>query len=59
MTAPLPGLGSYEARIACCLRSREGVFAYKVFPRPPGVHPYLTQDTPDHMGRSDQYVANL
>ena len=56
---PLPGQGSYEARIACCLRSREGVFAYKVFPTPPGVHPYLTQDTPDHMGRSDQYVANL
>lgn len=56
---PLAGTGSYEARTACCLRSPEGVFAYKIYRTEPGVHPYLTQDSPDHEGRSDQYVANL
>lgn len=56
---PLVGVGSYEARIACTLRSKEGVFDYKVFPTPPGIHPYLTQDLKDHEGISDQFVANL
>jgi hypothetical protein len=50
---PLLGRGTYPARIACNLYSREGAYHYEGAGREPGIHPYFTQQG----GR--QYVANL
>ncbi len=58
---PLKGKGTYEARIACNLRSREGTGRYdcrnprKVF----AAHPYFTQTGRDREKDGDQYIANI
>ncbi len=58
---PLPGIGRYEARIACILHSAEGTFPYlKVREKDPkALHPYLTQSGYDREDNPDQYIANL
>lgn len=58
---PLRGRGSYDARIACNLWSREGTFAYlKTFEKDRRkVHPYLTQSGQDREDDGDQYIANM
>lgn len=58
---PLPAKGTYEARIACNLSSRMGVFTAG---RPhekdrKHIHPYFTQSGSDREGDGDQYIANL
>lgn len=60
---PFEGKGEYEARIACNLRSKEGV---KFFHNLAGglketdeIHPYFTQDGPDRESDGDQYIANI
>ena len=58
---PLPGLGRYEARIACHLRSRRGTGRYDV-PCPRlryRTHPYFTQTGRDGESGSCQYIANM
>ncbi|MCD7881136.1 MAG: family 43 glycosylhydrolase [Clostridiales bacterium] len=58
---PLKGEGSYEARIACNLWSRDGVGRYDGS----GVrkklknHPYFTQTGSDREHSGDQYIANM
>lgn len=58
---PLKGTGTYEARIACMLMSKEGTFPYlKVREKDrKGIHPYLTQSGMDREGDADQYIANV
>ncbi len=56
---PLPGRGSYPARIACNLSSARGVCSY-TDPKAIGPeHPYFTQSGGDREGDGDQYIANL
>ena len=57
----LSGKGSYEARIACHLMSREGTFKYeKSFEKDEeGIHPYFTQSGEDREENGDQYIANM
>ena len=58
---PLPGIGTYEARIACNLWSKQGTGRYdcrspkKVF----AAHPYFTQSGRDRECDGDQYIANM
>lgn len=57
---PLAGLGEYEARIACNLRSREGAVPYIYNKKlAPGIHPYFTQDGADREADGDQHIANF
>jgi len=56
---PLIGKGEYEARIACNLISREGIYNYLSGRQSGGVHPYFTQDGPDRESDSNQYIANF
>ncbi len=57
----LLGVGKYEARIACNLRSIEGTGRYdcrnpkKRFKK----HPYFTQSGKDREENGDQYIANM
>jgi hypothetical protein len=58
---PLQGIGSYEARIACNLWSKDGVGRYDC-PNPKKAfadHPYFTQSGKDRMNQPDQYIANM
>ncbi len=55
---PLKAEGSYEARIACNLYSREGVKFYTM-KTPAGCHPYFTQTGKDRESDGDQYIANF
>jgi len=57
----LPGKGRYEARIACNLMSREGVFhAGRHHERDKKkIHPYFTQSGVDRECDGDQYIANM
>ncbi len=56
---PLPGRGSYPARIACNLSSAHGVCFY-TYPEKIGPeHPYFTQSGGDRESDGDQYIANL
>jgi hypothetical protein len=50
---PLAGRGTYPARIACNLYSREGAYHYEGEGHAPGIHPYFTQKD------SRQFIANL
>ena len=58
---PLKGLGTYEARIACNLWSKDGTGRYDGS----GVrkklkdHPYFTQSGKDRESDPDQYIANM
>ena len=56
---PLKGKGTYEARIACNLYSREGAYWYGVLKRPKRIHPYFTQSGKDRENNPDQYIANF
>lgn len=58
---PLPGIGTYEARIACNLYAKEGTFPYlNSFEKDKkGIHPYFTQSGTDREENGDQYIANL
>lgn len=58
---PLAGQGTYGARIACNLWSRDGVGRVDgAFPRLRlAAHPYLTQEGADGDVSARQYVANL
>lgn len=58
---PLDGTGTYEARIACNLSSKQGTFAYlKTRDKDKkGVHPYFTQSGTDRERDGDQYIANM
>lgn len=58
---PLKGRGTYEARIACNLWSKDGVGRYDG-PNPRKrleAHPYFTQTGKDRMENGDQYIANM
>ena len=58
---PLVGKGTYEARIACNLYSREGTVPYagnKIKDKKK-IHPYFTQSGTDREENGDQYIANL
>lgn len=58
---PLPAKGSYEARIACNLWSKEGTGRYDLgfgwlrYQK----HPYMTQDYKDGDRNARQYIANM
>ena len=56
---PLAGRGIYEARIACNLYSKDGVFAYGMVKPANTDHPYFTQETPDCEENASQYIANM
>lgn len=58
---PLAGKGTYEARIACNLSSKQGTFPYlKTREKDKkGVHPYFTQSGADREENGDQYIANM
>lgn len=55
---PLEARGSYEARIACNLFSKKGVWFYTL-KRRAGCHPYFTQSGKDRECDPDQYIANF
>lgn len=57
----LKGEGSYEARIACNLTSKQGTFAYlKTHEKDKKkLHPYFTQSGADREENGDQYIANM
>ena len=55
---PLEGKGTYPARIACNLWSKNGVCRYdKPFDKK--AHPYFTQRGKDGEQDSEQYIANM
>ncbi len=57
---PLCGRGSYEARIACNLLSKQGVTAYSMGDRQvEDYHPYFTQEGADREDNPNQYIANM
>lgn len=58
---PLAGTGSYEARIACTLKSAEGTFActHTFEKDKKGIHPFFTQTGGDREENGDQYIANM
>jgi hypothetical protein len=58
---PLKGDGTYEARIACNLWSKEGTCRYDAPDRKKVLrtHPYFTQSMPDRERDGDQYIANM
>lgn len=56
---PLKAQGEYEARIACNLFSKKGVYFYGGFKRAKGCHPYFTQTGVDREENGDQYIANF
>jgi hypothetical protein len=53
----LPGCGTYEARIACNLRSKDGVFAYGMKKPENTTHPYFTQEGSGESAY--QFIANM
>ncbi|MBP5343233.1 family 43 glycosylhydrolase [bacterium] len=55
---PLEAKGTYEARIACHLFSKDGVKFYTA-KTPAGNHPYFTQTGEDREENGDQYIANF
>lgn len=56
---PLPGNGTYEARIACNLSSKSGTLQYGSDTEVGEEHPYFTQSGEDRECDGDQYIANL
>ena len=58
---PLAGKGTYEARIACNLSSREGTLLSDNMQKKDkkGIHPYFTQSGTDREENGDQYIANM
>ena len=56
---PLKAEGAYEARIACHLFSKKGVYFYGGIKPPKGCHPYFTQTGKDREENGDQYIANF
>ncbi len=58
---PLRGEGIYEARIACCLWSKDGTGRYDAGNPKKRLkeHPYITQDGKDGDPKARQYVANM
>lgn len=58
---PMKGEGTYEARIACNLWSKEGTYRYDAPDRKKVLktHPYFTQSKPDREQDGDQYIANM
>lgn len=58
---PLAGKGTYEARIACNLSSKQGTFPYLKTREndKKGIHPYFTQSGADREENGDQYIANM
>lgn len=58
---PLSGVGTYEARIACHLYSKDGVCRYDVrlSKKELAKHPYFTQTGKDGDSNAKQYIANM
>jgi hypothetical protein len=56
---PLQAQGEYDARIACNLFSKKGVYFYGGFKRAKGCHPHFTQTGKDREENGDQYIANF
>ncbi len=56
---PLKAEGKYEARIACHLFSKKGVYFYSAVKHRKGCHPYFTQTGGDREENGDQYIANF
>ncbi len=58
---PLAGTGTYEARIACNLSSKDGTYHYGGPKKKKGmkIHPYFTQSGVDRESSGDQYIANM
>jgi len=55
---PLPGKGTFEARIACSLTGPDGA-AFSRFSKKRTRHPYFTQTGADRENDPDQYIANM
>lgn len=57
----LAGTGTYEARIACNLASKNGTYAYdgKKNKKLMKTHPFFTQSGDDREDNGDQYIANM
>ena len=57
----LEGKGTYEARIACNLKAKEGAIEYPYYSEPADRmgHPYITQNGGDRERNGDQYIANM
>ncbi|MBO5328107.1 MAG: beta-xylosidase, partial [Clostridia bacterium] len=56
---PLIAEGKYEARIACNLFSKKGVYFYGAVKPFKSCHPYFTQTGKDREQNGDQYIANF
>ena len=56
---PLRGSGTYEARIACNLAGKDGVYAYVLPSAKDPKYPYFTQSGEDRENNPDQYIANM
>ena len=56
---PLEGIGTYPAYIACNLYARWGTCFLSMVKIPKLATPYLTQDGPDRLSGSDQYIAHM
>ena len=58
---PLEGSGTYEARIACNLKSAVGTFPYEKAHEKDknGIHPYFTQENADNSEKPVSYIANM
>lgn len=55
---PLNGSGTYEARIACVLKAKEGACKINKI-KNKDLHPSFTQTGEDRMSDPDQYICNL
>lgn len=51
--------GTFEARIACNLMSKNGAVPYQMAELPADIHPYFTQEGEDRENSPDQYIANM
>ena len=58
---PLVAKGTYEARIACNLRAKEGVLSYTATREKDkkALYPYFTQTGGDRESDGNQYIANM
>lgn len=58
---PLPGTGTYEARIACNLSGKDGIISTENARKKDknNIYPYFTQTGEDREENGDQYIANM
>lgn len=56
---PLSGIGQYEARIACNLWGKRGVYQYNSPHDPRDGYPFFTQTGEDRLDNPDQYISSM